>query len=153
MNSFLQFFQYNRDANQSYIKVLQEADGIQDRAFELMSHILNAHEVWLERITPGTTSGQVNPWDKRDLITLNDVNFDLYGKTEKLLKSSSSEILSGKKISYKTTKGQPFESKIADILYHIVNHASYHRGQISIFLREKEITPPNSDYIFYVRDL
>ncbi len=149
----IQLFQYNKEANDRYIQILQSNTGIQDRAIELISHILNAQEVWLDRLAPEPQQKTILPWDRRDTNSLGELNASLQKRTESYLKTNSSEISANNIISYKTTKGQTFENKIIDILHHIINHGSYHRGQISIYLREKEITPPNSDYIMYVRDL
>ena len=148
----LQLFKYNKEANDRYIQSLQNSVGINERALELMSHILNAQEVWFDRFDPIPDKKSVMPWDKRELNTLKEDNARLYKRAESFIKNNSSEISSNKVISYKTTKGQNFESNLIDILYHIINHASYHRGQISIYLRDKDITPPNSDYIMYVRE-
>jgi uncharacterized damage-inducible protein DinB len=36
------------------------------------------------------------------------------------------------------------------ILRHIVNHSSYHRGQVASKLKRFEIEPPNTDFFFWV---
>ena len=37
---------------------------------------------------------------------------------------------------------------MADVLFHIVNHENYHRGQVVMTLQRHGIDPPNFDYIF-----
>ena len=54
-------------------------------------------------------------------------------------------------ILYKTTKGQAFENKTSDILFHIINHSTYHRGQIAADFRQTGTEPLSTDYIFYKR--
>ena len=56
------------------------------------------------------------------------------------IKKNSAEISSNRVIYYKTTKGQDFENNLIDILYHIINHASYHRGKYPFTCEKKEIT-------------
>lgn len=152
VDQLIQLFKYNKEANDRYIQALQGSVEINERALELMSHILNAQEVWFDRFDPIPEKKSVMPWDKRELNTLKEDNARLYTRAESFIKKNSAEISSTRVIYYKTTKGQDFENNLIDILYHIINHASYHRGQISIYLREKEITPPNSDYIMFVRE-
>ena len=48
-------------------------------------------------------------------------------------------------------KGNLFENKIDDILFHIINHSTYHRGQIMMLFRESGLEPIFSDYIFHKR--
>ncbi|HMV41399.1 MAG TPA: DinB family protein [Leptospiraceae bacterium] len=153
LNQIQQLFKYNKVANLKYINALNNGIEYPDRAHELMIHILNAHEIWLDRINPIQNKESVLPWDKRPGINKIDLNLTLYDRTDKFLKDNQIEIISRRNVKYQTTKGDLFENSIIDILHHIINHGSYHRGQISIFLREKDIAPPNSDYIMYVREL
>ena len=55
-------------------------------------------------------------------------------------------------ISFKTMKGDPYSSPVDEILYHVVNHGAFHRGQIVTILRELRVTMiPQTDLIFYLR--
>jgi uncharacterized damage-inducible protein DinB len=57
-------------------------------------------------------------------------------------------------IRYKNLKGTEFEDPIEPVLYHVVNHGSYHRGQITTMLRELGVTDPvGTDIILYWRSL
>jgi len=37
------------------------------------------------------------------------------------------------------------------MMQHLVNHATYHRGQIVTMLRQLGVKPTNTDMIFYFR--
>jgi len=55
-------------------------------------------------------------------------------------------------IEYKLLSGQPGASSISQMLPHVVNHASYHRGQLTTMLRQLGAAPPKSmDMIAYYR--
>ncbi|HWB63211.1 MAG TPA: DinB family protein, partial [Chitinophagales bacterium] len=57
-------------------------------------------------------------------------------------------------ITYKNTKGIEFNNKVEDILYHVVNHASFHRGQLVTMLRQLGFDKfPPQDLIAYIREL
>jgi uncharacterized damage-inducible protein DinB len=57
-------------------------------------------------------------------------------------------------IEYKLLSGQPGSSPIWQMLQHVVNHASYHRGQVTTMLRQLGAQPPKSmDMIAYYRTL
>ena len=58
------------------------------------------------------------------------------------------------KYAYKNMKGDLFEDPVEDTLFHIVNHGTYHRGQIIMMLREMNITKLiGTDLIHYLRTL
>ena len=38
-------------------------------------------------------------------------------------------------------------------MLHVVNHSSYHRGQMALLLGQEGKSPPATDYIFYLREL
>lgn len=56
-------------------------------------------------------------------------------------------------IRYRNSNGEQFDNSIADILTHVINHSSYHRGQIFKMLRQKGEEPINTDYITYARSV
>ena len=55
-------------------------------------------------------------------------------------------------IEYKLLSGQPGSSPIWQMLQHVVNHASYHRGQVTTMLRQLGAQPPKPmDMIAFYR--
>jgi uncharacterized damage-inducible protein DinB len=57
-------------------------------------------------------------------------------------------------VSYKLLSGQPGASVLWHMIQHLVNHASYHRGQITTLLRQLGAAPPKStDLITYYREI
>ena len=56
-------------------------------------------------------------------------------------------------IEYKSLAGQPAASILWHMLQHVVNHASYHRGQVTTLLRQVGAAPPKSmDLIAFYRE-
>ncbi len=56
-------------------------------------------------------------------------------------------------ISYKDLKGNAYATPLWQIVLHLVNHATHHRGQAAGFLRTMGHPPPPLDLIFYYRQL
>jgi uncharacterized damage-inducible protein DinB len=55
---------------------------------------------------------------------------------------------------FKMLSGQPASSPFAPMLQHVVNHASYHRGQVTQMLRQLGAQPAKSlDLIAFYRTL
>jgi uncharacterized damage-inducible protein DinB len=56
-------------------------------------------------------------------------------------------------IEYKSTAGVPGASVLWQMLQHVVNHATYHRGQVTTLLRQMGAAPPKSmDLIAFYRE-
>ncbi|MEM1003550.1 MAG: DinB family protein, partial [Bacteroidota bacterium] len=56
-----------------------------------------------------------------------------------------------RRIDYVNSKGNAYGNELKDILFHIINHATHHRGQILVDMRNHKMEPPVLDYIFYKR--
>ena len=58
-----------------------------------------------------------------------------------------------REISYHDLKGNPWTTPLWQVVLHVVNHATHHRGQAAGFLRAMGKTPPPLDLIAYYRSL
>ena len=54
-------------------------------------------------------------------------------------------------LKYKNYVGDYFENNVQQIMIHLVNHGTYHRGQVAMLLRQKGYEPINTDFITYDR--
>jgi uncharacterized damage-inducible protein DinB len=56
-------------------------------------------------------------------------------------------------IDYKMMNGTPGSTPLWQIVLHVVNHATLHRGQAMGMLRQMGVAPPHTDLIYYYREL
>jgi uncharacterized damage-inducible protein DinB len=54
-----------------------------------------------------------------------------------------------REMSYKTLGGVPHETPLWQMVLHIVNHGTHHRGQITNMLRQLGVKPVNLDLIAF----
>lgn len=114
-------------------------------------HVWDAEVIWLTRMKGGTLAD----WPSKTFTG---------GKAEMLqgLVKSSTELLEFIKrkgesypqqnLIYKNMKGDAYENSVEEILLHLVNHGSYHRGQIITMLRGAGVTQVvNTDLISWFR--
>jgi uncharacterized damage-inducible protein DinB len=58
-----------------------------------------------------------------------------------------------RELTYKNIEGKKYTHKISSIILHIVNHSTFHRGQIISMLRMLGVTEiPPTDYIAFIRE-
>lgn len=55
-------------------------------------------------------------------------------------------------IHHKTTKGEPQSAPHWQMLQHLVNHQTYHRGQVATMLRQLGAQATSTDLIFFYRE-
>ena len=55
-------------------------------------------------------------------------------------------------LDYQLMNGQPGRSRIWHMVQHLVNHGSYHRGQVATMLRQLGAKPAGTDLITYYRE-
>jgi uncharacterized damage-inducible protein DinB len=55
-------------------------------------------------------------------------------------------------VSYRDIRGQPFTNTMAQMLRHVVNHSTYHRGQVITMLRQLGADAVGTGLITYYRE-
>jgi len=144
---FREIFEYTFEFNKQVIDLLLQSNtAVAEKALLLLNHTLNAHEVWNCRIEE--QNANVGIWEIRPLETLNTINEQNYQKSLQILEQVNLD----KKIRYTNSKGDVYVNNVRDILFHIVNHSTYHRGQIATECKRIGIAPLLTDYIFYKRN-
>lgn len=142
---FKELLEYTFTFNNKVIDALLINDIQPIKAIQLINHTVNSQEIWNARIENIVTDRDV--WGTRSLDELKLQNEINYQKTLAIIDGYDFE----KKVIYTNTKGQTFENTIRDMLFHVVNHSTYHRGQIATDFKANGITPLVTDYIFYKR--
>lgn len=140
-------FAYTYETNEKLIdSFLDNLDKVPERSILLINHILNAHQIWNARILGNKhlKFGKKNkPESWKELNQMNNKN------SQEILKNYNLN----QTIPYQNSKGIIFNNTIKDVLFHVINHSTYHRGQIAILFRKAGLEPIPTDYIFYKRSL
>ena len=143
---FKDLFTYSHHFNQQLATIfIEQAGKTSVKSVKWFNHILNAHQAWNNRILkqPGPSSA----WEMNDVSKLKAMDGQNYNASLQILDKFQFETL----ITYTTFKGDSFANTVRDILFHVINHSTYHRGQIAADFRQTGIEPIVSDYIFYKR--
>jgi len=52
-------------------------------------------------------------------------------------------------VVYRNLKGEEYRQRLGVLLQHLVNHSTYHRGQVATLLRQVGAVLPVTDYVVY----
>jgi uncharacterized damage-inducible protein DinB len=141
-------FSYNAWANTEALAAIEGRMHATARPVKLMTHILSAERLWLERMTQQPQSLPVWPDFSLDWCKVQVVELDLLWRS--YLQQLSPKVLS-QNVEYKNTKGEPWKNAVQDILTHVLFHSTYHRGQIASQMRADGELPAFTDFIHAVR--
>lgn len=143
---FNELFDYNFYCNKKIIDNAMAIEKVPEKSQELFSHILNTHHIWNARILGKPSEFEV--WDSHLIKDWADIHYEN--------QRSSFEITTNadgfdKRIDYENTEGRLFTNTLQDMLFHIINHSTNHRGQIATDFRNNGIAPIVLDYVYYKR--
>lgn len=118
---------------------------------DTVSHIYAAEWAWHSRLL-GQSPTALLPADMfQDVAALRAAWSDHERKMRTFLSNRDQDGLN-RVIEYKLVNGQPGASVLWRMAQHVVNHASYHRGQVVTMLRQMGATPPKPmDLIAFYR--
>ncbi|MDA0194089.1 MAG: hypothetical protein O2887_03660 [Bacteroidetes bacterium] len=145
---FSNLFRYNLWANTQVMKVLLKQQLIPEKSLLWMSHIIAAEIIWFSRIS----EQDIESIDLWTTVPVDELK-PLQEKFDALYISyTDRKVDFDGEVSYKNTLGISHKSKIFDILIHVANHGTYHRGQIAANLKANDIQPISTDFIFWKRE-
>ena len=172
-------YTYNRWANLRLFSVLEKLSDQQFEATlqssfpsirESVFHILAAEWIWLKRWT-GASPVAIEPvkgasfetWKKLraagvppplQLSTVAELRAfcdELEREREQFLRGLSEDSLRGP-LHYTDMSGTPFSMPLAELLQHVVNHGTYHRGQVTTLLRQAGAETISLDMLYFFRE-
>ena len=113
-------------------------------------HMVGAEKIWLERFqgNPQPMLAQNPPKNLTDLKAVwEKVGYD----TAKWLGTMSDKKLN-ETFTMKTLKGDTYTHIFWQAFQHLVNHSSYHRGQVVTMMRQLGAKPVSTDLIQFYRE-
>ena len=113
-------------------------------------HVYAADRIWLARLTQAPSAPFVTDADYR-LSVLQEDWPALYVRWQRWANALTEDGVHAI-AAYKDTKGNPYSQPVWQIVLHVVNHGTHHRGQVAGFLRALGRTPPPLDLSAYYRE-
>ena len=118
---------------------------------DTLAHICGVEWLWLERWHGRSHNALPQAGEFSNLETLrrrwDEVERNLLDFVASLTPEDIQRI-----IQHKTTQGVPQAAPLWHMLQHLVNHGTYHRGQVATMLRQSGAKPISTDLIYFYRD-
>jgi uncharacterized damage-inducible protein DinB len=151
-------FAYNRWANARILQPVSELTaeemardlgGSFPSVHETLAHIYAAEWIWLERW---------NGRSRKALPTGRDVpTLEALREKWRTIEDACRDFVAGltdarltEVIGYVNVKGETWRYALSDMLVHVANHSTYHRGQVVSMLRQLGRTPLSTDYLVFL---
>jgi len=118
---------------------------------DTLAHIYGAEWVWLERFQNRSPSALPNVNQFVDLATLRESWLVHDESLLNFVRSLSQPDLE-RELEYKTLRFGVYKNPLWQSMLHVVNHGTYHRGQITTLLRQLGAQPILLDLMHFFRE-
>lgn len=151
-------FNYNRWANAKALESAttlteeelgQELGGSFPSVLGTLGHLYSAEWVWLERLRGVSPPGLPATLEVPTLAVLKE-KWSVVEAGQKAFVEGLTDDRMDEKVRYKNVKGEPRNYALSELLVHIVNHSTYHRGQVATMFRRLGKKPAATDYLVFL---
>jgi uncharacterized damage-inducible protein DinB len=130
---------------------------------DTLVHVFTADRAWLGRLE-GQAPLRANATDFGTLNSLLEVWEPVLTRWPSVVEAlgdagrldtgrlDTGRLDTGRLIEYKSFAGEPFTNSLGQIVRHVVNHGTYHRGQVATMLRQLGAQAVSSDLISFYRE-
>lgn len=139
---------YDEWANREACASVMQAAAAAPRAVKVMAHVLGAEWLWLGRLRREPPRVPVWPeWSEAECAAhAADLPRAWADHLSRLTESGLAE-----SVEYVNSKGERWSSTVEDVLWHVVLHSAYHRGQVAAEVRARGGEPAYTDFIHAIR--
>jgi len=119
---------------------------------DTLVHVLWAEWIWLERWNGNSPKTVFDPQDFPGAGALRARWEDVHEEQMAFVRSVNEELLATV-MRYVNMRGETWEYELWKQMLHVVNHSSYHRGQVITMLRQLGAPPPTTDFLVFYDEL
>ncbi len=115
---------------------------------DTIAHILSAEWIWLMRWNGSSPKALLSPADFPSVAALRTRWAEVEVGQRKFLDEVTDDSLA-RPLAYVNTKGQRWQYPLWQVLLHVINHSTYHRGQVTTMLRQLGAEPVATDFLVF----
>ncbi len=157
INHIRELYEYTRWANQRTLSAAAKLDlekftRAMGNSFasvrDTLAHILSGEWIWLERWQGRFPADLLNPADFATVQSLETRWKTVEQDCEQFMRELTPQRLN-QDLAYLNRAGQRFSYPLWQQMIHVVNHSTYHRGQVTTMLRQLGAEPAVTDFLVY----
>ena len=134
----LRKFEIEHNSIQTLIRSIEEQEAVvPELSIKGICHIINVHHIWNCRLRNHLPES--NEWDVFSLHYLEKLNTQNFQETYDYLEKQ--DIVST--LTYQSEQFGAIERTVADLLFHLLQHSAYHRGQIVLNMKSNGLNYPS----------
>jgi uncharacterized damage-inducible protein DinB len=145
----LQMLTHDNWANLECLSALRSATPAPPNAIRFIAHTLSAQKLWLERLRKQPQTMPV--WPAATIEDCSALAQEMLSAWKNYFAQLPPDGLE-QEIEYRNSKGEPWSSRVQDVITHVLLHSSYHRGQVALEMRAAGLQPAYTDFIHAVRN-
>ncbi len=151
-------YEYNRWANGQTLHAVSQLTGEQfTRDFsssyrsvrDTLTHVLSAEWIWLMRWQGMSPKSMLSPIEYPKVELLRAKWAEVERNQANFISQLTDESLE-KEILYTNTNGEEWKYPLAQMMQHVVNHSTYHRGQVTTMLRQLGAEALPLDFLVFI---
>jgi uncharacterized damage-inducible protein DinB len=152
-------YEYNRWANARVLGAVAKLNADQftkdlGNSFrsvrDTLVHIMAAEWIWLMRWKGTSPKAMLKSTDFSSLDALRSKWAEIEREQTEYLRGLTDESIQ-KVLAYTSTEGKDFKNPLWQLMPHVVNHSTYHRGQVTTMLRQLGAEPVSTDLVTFCR--
>jgi uncharacterized damage-inducible protein DinB len=114
-----------------------------DSIYQTILHIAASEKIWLERLEKSMVSEMLTKTFNGSKWELIKTWKEISQNFKTFIQNMPEDLLS-QNLYYRNTRGEEFNQPYYQLLAHVFNHTTYHRGQVVSMLRQVGFTDLNS---------
>jgi uncharacterized damage-inducible protein DinB len=119
--------------------------------YDTLAHLFQADSIWLDRLEGKQLRSREEYGAPGCTYDLGDAWLKVIDRMIQLAEEWGEDDWNGK-FAFKLLNGTPYENVRWQVIMHVVNHGTHHRGQITHMLRQLGEKPLGLDLIRFYRD-
>jgi len=160
LDAIQQLYAYNAWADQKTIagcesltneQFLQQVGGSFGSVRNTLAHIMDVEWLYLERWHGRSPSAFPKAENYANLSDMKKRWATIDSSMNEFLRGLTPETLA-RDTEFRNIKGNLYRHPLWQVMQHVVNHGTYHRGQVTTLLRQLGATPQASDLLAFYRE-
>lgn len=152
-----ELYKFNCWANEKVLMVVSQLDPDQftremgssfSSVRDTLVHLVGGEWIWLERWMGRSPHALPTAAELPTLAAISAKFAQIHEDRGRFLQKLDAAKLNDS-ISYVNQRGQTWTYPLWQMMVHVVNHSTYHRGQITTLLRQLGARPIMTDFLFY----